>query len=322
MSQLVLCCDNPNHMRDSQQILHLNGFTDEEKERYKTPILRNLLDAMSQLLKACEDLHIVHEHLLQNCVDDFHEFYRNVDTADAEKEVTIPPDMCKKLQRLWKSSSVQMAYQRRWRFYLLDSAKYFLDAIVRITDKSYMPEIQDILQCRFPTKGTEEIQFNYENMSFTMIDVGGQRSERRKWIHVFDKINMMLFVAALSDYDLTDPENGSQNRLLANRYIFRTLVQSSFFRNAAIVLFFNKIDTFQEKLNNSPLVKHMTEYTGQNTVEECSKYLGNQFRACVKEKHKFFMFCTTATDTRNIEFMFGSALTHIINENLRATGSY
>lgn len=40
-----------------------------------------------------------------------------------------------------------------------------------------------------------------------MVDVGGQRTERRKWIHCFDNVNMILFVLALSDYDLLDEED-------------------------------------------------------------------------------------------------------------------
>ena len=34
-----------------------------------------------------------------------------------------------------------------------------------------------------------------------MVDVGGQRSERRKWIHCFENVTSIMFVAALSDYD-------------------------------------------------------------------------------------------------------------------------
>lgn len=34
-----------------------------------------------------------------------------------------------------------------------------------------------------------------------MVDVGGQRSERRKWIHCFDNVTSIIFLAAVSEYD-------------------------------------------------------------------------------------------------------------------------
>ena len=46
-----------------------------------------------------------------------------------------------------------------------------------------------------------------------MLDVGGQRSERKKWIHCFDEVKAVIFIAALSDYDLTLVEDPSMNRL-------------------------------------------------------------------------------------------------------------
>ena len=40
-----------------------------------------------------------------------------------------------------------------------------------------------------------------------MIDVGGQRSERRKWIHCFENVTAVIFCAALSAYDLVLQED-------------------------------------------------------------------------------------------------------------------
>ena len=35
-----------------------------------------------------------------------------------------------------------------------------------------------------------------------IVDVGGQRSERKKWIHCFEDVTAILFFVALSAYDL------------------------------------------------------------------------------------------------------------------------
>ena len=34
-----------------------------------------------------------------------------------------------------------------------------------------------------------------------MFDVGGQRSERKKWIHCFENLTAVIFLVALSEYD-------------------------------------------------------------------------------------------------------------------------
>jgi hypothetical protein len=37
--------------------------------------------------------------------------------------------------------------------------------------------------------------------SFLEIDVGGQRSERKKWIHCFEDVLLLMFLTAASEYD-------------------------------------------------------------------------------------------------------------------------
>ncbi len=57
-----------------------------------------------------------------------------------------------------------------------------------------------------------------------MVDVGGQRSERRKWIHCFENVSSIMFLVALSEYDqlLHETSEVSESYLysarLARRY--------------------------------------------------------------------------------------------------------
>ena len=63
------------------------------------------------------------------------------------------------------------------------------------------PCLQDVLRTRVKTTGIVKIEFEMKRTRFRMFDVGGQRSERKKWIHCFDNVTTVLFIMALSEYD-------------------------------------------------------------------------------------------------------------------------
>ena len=73
----------------------------------------------------------------------------------------------------------------------------------RICSADYVPDIDDLLRVRQPTTSILEYKFKLSGTYFLFVDVGGQRSERRKWINCFENVTSLLFVASLSDYDLT-----------------------------------------------------------------------------------------------------------------------
>ena len=43
-----------------------------------------------------------------------------------------------------------------------------------------------------------------------MVDIGGQRSQRKKWIHCFEGVNSIIFLASLNEYDLVCEEDSKQ----------------------------------------------------------------------------------------------------------------
>ena len=52
-----------------------------------------------------------------------------------------------------------------------------------------------------------------------MVDVGGQRSERRKWIHCFENVTSVMFLAAVSEYDQTLHETNEVSVYVAPVYM-------------------------------------------------------------------------------------------------------
>lgn len=86
----------------------------------------------------------------------------------------------------------------------------FFRDIDRLFAKDYLPTDQDILRARLRTTGITETIFETGDLTYRMFDVGGQRSERKKWIHVFDNVQVVMFLVAISGYDhvLVEDRNG------------------------------------------------------------------------------------------------------------------
>ena len=81
--------------------------------------------------------------------------------------------------------------------------KSFIKNIDRISCTDYIPTDQDILRCRVRTTGITQTIFKVNELLYRVVDVGGQRTERKKWIHCFDDVNAIIFLVAISGYDQT-----------------------------------------------------------------------------------------------------------------------
>ena len=124
-----------------------------------------------------------------------------VRTVDHETVTSLDPEHVSAIRALWSDPGVQECYERRREYQLTDSAKYYLDDLDRVATPNYLPTLQDILRVRVPTTGIIEYPFTLDGITFRMVDVGGQRSERRKWIHCFENVTSIMFLVALSEYD-------------------------------------------------------------------------------------------------------------------------
>merc|ERR1712137_688390 len=164
---------------------------------------------------------------------------------DAEEE--MPQDVAEAIKKLWADSGVQECYGRSREYQLTDSAKYYFDDIDRISAPGYTPNNQDVLRSRVKTTGITETRFKVGELTYRMFDVGGQRSERKKWIHCFENVTAIIFLVAVSAYDQNLVEDESVNRMREALTLFDSICNSKWFVKTSIVLFLNKTDIFKEK---------------------------------------------------------------------------
>jgi len=154
-----------------------------------------------------------------------------------------------------------------------------------------------------------------------MLDVGGQRNERKKWIHCFENVTAVLFVVAISAYDQTLYEDETTNRMVEAINLFEEICNSRWFRDISMVLFLNKSDLFIKKIQKVPLTVCFPEYTGENSYEETTNYLIGQFEAKNRNPDKtIYPHITCATNIDNVSAVFNAVKDIIIRKTLNEAG--
>jgi guanine nucleotide-binding protein subunit alpha len=149
-----------------------------------------------------------------------------------------------------------------WTLIFISLFSYF-NSIDRIGDPNYLPTDQDVLRSRVKTTGISETKFIIGELTYRMFDVGGQRSERKKWIHCFENVTAIIFMVAISEYDQVLIEDESVNRMQEALTLFDSICNSRWFEKTSTILFLNKTDLFKKKLTYSPLADHFPEYKGK-----------------------------------------------------------
>jgi len=238
--------------------LYGTGFTDEERKQYPPIIHNNVVVSLQTLIKFSE----VYGSPVQ-CTEAM-EYVR-----DMAQDAPITKANEKHFKALVADAGIQATIQHRSKFQLLDSANHFFGKISQIAVDNYLPDDQDILWTRVRTTGIVEHAFSIDGAKFKVFDVGGQRNERKKWIHCFEGVMAVLFVGVLSEYDLVLYEDETMNRLVETLSIFDDICNSKWFTNTAMILFLNKRDLFQAKIQTVPLTvcPAFKDYSGESTFE-------------------------------------------------------
>jgi len=301
------------------KIIHMQGYSSEEYMQYRPVVYSNTIQSMVAMLRAMEALSV--GFASQERFRDASAVLEVVQNMRDTEPFT--DDVLNAMQNLWRDPGVQQCFSRSNEYQLNDSAGYFLDELDRIGDKNYLPSEQDVLRTRVKTTGIVETHFEYKNLNFKIFDVGGQRSERKKWIHCFEDVTAIIFCSAMSAYDQVLYEDETTNRMHESMKLFDSICNNKWFTDTSIILFLNKKDLFEHKISKSRLTIAFPEYSGRNNFTEASAYIQTQFESMNKSRAKeVYSHMTCATDTDNVQFVFDSVADVIIASNLKGLGLY
>lgn len=120
--------------------------------------------------------------------------------------------------------------------------------------------------------GAEEIEFSLDGYQFHIIDVGGQKGEREKWVNYFQNNDAVIFCVALSEYDQTLSEDNVTNRMIESMKLFTDICNHPWFASAAVILFLNKSDVFAQKIVKVPITQAFPNYSGPSEFNAASQF--------------------------------------------------
>jgi len=205
-----------------------------------------------------------------------------------------------------------------------NSVIHYINSLGRISAPNYIPTEMDVLKTRVRTVGIMQTQFTYKDLFFKVVDVGGQRTERKKWFHCFDNVNAIIFCTALSGYDLVLEEDAGVNRMIESLKLFDSICNNKWFTKTSMIIFLNKMDLFMEKITHSPLTICFPEYTGPSTYEAGIKCIQEKFDNLNNNRHikELYSHLTCAIDTKNIQWVFDVTTDVIIKYNLKDCGLF
>lgn len=303
------------------RLIYGAGYSEEECAKLRPFLIGNVIEGCMDILHAGEALQIKITEP---------EAVRDAELIlDLDDKRSMTDEIAAAIVHLWDDPQFKEIWDQRSHFQLQDTWHEYAEELRNYPTwggPDWVPSKDDILKSRVRTTGVVDEQFVVKDIKLRMLDVGGQRNERRKWIHCFEGVTSVIFVASLSEYDQTLFEDAGKNRLEESLELFHEIVNSEWFTSSAMILFLNKVDLFREKflergipLNDSGLFP--TAPTDNKDIDAALEWFQDIFKEQCEDPHReIFTHVTCATDTQQVDTVMRLSSQHVLRMNLRGSG--
>ena len=314
------------------RLLYGAGFSVEDRTRMTPIVYATVIGTLKALIEHCDRLGHGRSVRARRA---FEHVRRRV-----PKDAIIDYELGCLIRELWFDPGIQRTWDARACLFEedMDSVAYYFEKIDIIMSPDYAADTEDILLARQRTTCIQTAAYTIGGIPFEIFDVGGQRSERHKWIHCFSHVTCVIFVASASEYDQMLYEDRSVARIEESLRLFEETVNSEHFVESAVILFLNKKDLLLRKIEKVSIKDCLNGRFADFPIPGCApalksgksqmpyyeaaqRYFLNLFLQRVRdpEKSKYYHF-TCATDTDHVRLVFNACKEVIMQHNLIASG--
>lgn len=271
-------------------------MTDQDVQTYRLTLHNNTLVCMNVLVTQVE------KYGLSLSSED-KELAKTITSISEDGALKLlKPEEGAAVAKLWKADAIRKVFEKRSEFWILDSAEYYFDNVERFVTSDFTPSEEDCVMARVRTTGINETKIADGNASFTVVDVAGQKSERKKWPNAFDNVKAVVFVVALSGYHQVMFEDSTQNRMQEELKLFEVIANNPLFEECPVFLFLNKKDLFEKMTQEVPLTTCFKEYHGSSNVQDAIQYVQEQFEKKMEKKDRLTSFVISARYKKDVKW--------------------
>jgi hypothetical protein len=247
----------------------------------------------------------------------------------------LTESMVNKINELWSDPAMKNTWRNRRRSHVMDNTPYFFDNMLQILSDGFELTFEEYVLIRDQTTGITVKQFEaqtpFGQYVFKVTDVGGQRSERRKWLKLFDNVNTVMFLMGLSGYDQVLFEDNSRNCLEERLDLFKNTCHNKVFSSTDWVIFFNKIDIFEDKIKHVPFTVYQPSFpeAQKHSSRHVREYIQQQFHDIFFEELSaegklqrggIFFHYTCATKEESVSRIIHKVQIDIIKSQMKRMG--
>lgn len=298
--------------------IHHARPTGAELKQYTDSLHQNCIDCMRALIMASQNFGLELDDEGKQIVEQVNQ---HIDSTRAS------PELAQAIKTLFSKPQIQQAYERRNEFWILDAVGYYMEHIERFATAGYEPTEEDIVMARVRTTGIIETSLEEKRaehppgepgtLRFQVVDVGGQRNERKKWIHCFDNVKAILFVDNLAGYNRVMFEDNSKNMMKDSLELFKEVSYNPLFRDIPIFLFLNKKDLFEKMIRKTSVRATFPDYTGPDDVIPSLEFISSLFRAQAPADKHIEIHYVTGLWKRDVKCAFEEVKKALLEQNAK-----